>query len=142
MSAGHDPRITRVGRLLRVSSLDELPQLWNVLMGDMSLVGPRPVLPEQLDAIPEHLRTRFTVRPGLTGLAQVRGRRSLDWLQVLEADAEYAREASLALDLRILLRTVLVVLRREGIYGGEGENWRTYLARARAEAAEVEAGPR
>ena len=126
---GRDPRITRVGRMLRATSLDEVPQVWNVLRGDMSLVGPRPVLPEQLRAIPRRYFARFDVAPGVTGLAQVRGRRSLDWLAVLAADAEYARAPTLMGDIAILARTLLVVLRREGIYGGEGENWRTYLAR-------------
>jgi lipopolysaccharide/colanic/teichoic acid biosynthesis glycosyltransferase len=135
LSEGRDPRITRVGRFLRASSLDELPQVWNVLRGEMSLVGPRPVLPEQLRAVPERLQTRFNVAPGVTGLAQVRGRRSLNWLEALESDAEYARAPSLAGDLAILLRTVLVVLRREGIYGGEGENWRAYLARVESDSA-------
>ena len=133
VEAGADPRITRVGRVLRATSLDELPQLWNILVGDMSLVGPRPVLPEQLRAIPPHLFDRFRVRPGITGLAQVRGRRSLNWLEVLAADAEYARCPMPAGDLAILLRTVRVVLRREGIYGGEGENWRSYLARVESD---------
>lgn len=122
-----DQRITRLGRLLRASSLDELPQLLNILRGDMSLVGPRPLLPEQLPAIPAAYRARFRVLPGLTGLAQVRGRRSLDWLDQLAADAEYAERSSLLLDIQILLGTVVVVLRRDGVYGKAARNWREYL---------------
>ena len=135
VAEGRNPRITRVGRILRATSLDELSQVWNVEHGDMSLVGPRPALPEQLHAIPEHMLGRFDVAPGVTGLAQVRGRRSLQWLEVLKADTEYACSPTLPGDLAILLRTVLAVLRREGIYGSEGENWRAYLARTESDGA-------
>ncbi|MCC5874408.1 MAG: sugar transferase [Gammaproteobacteria bacterium] len=126
VSAGADPRITRAGRVLRATSLDELPQLWNILVGEMSCVGPRPVLPEQLEAIPADCRARFAVRPGLTGLAQVRGRRTLDWLEQLSADVEYVKRQSLWLDLGIVLRTVYVVLTAQGLYGDAGRNWRAY----------------
>lgn len=126
VSAGVDPRITRAGRVLRATSLDELPQLWNILMGEMSCVGPRPVLPEQFEAIPEEYRVRFEVRPGLTGLAQVRGRRTLDWLEQLAADKEYVERQNLLLDLGILMRTVYVVLTGQGLYGDAGRNWRAY----------------
>ena len=88
---GEDPRITRSGRFLRSTSLDELPQLWNIVRGDMSIVGPRPIIPEQLEVVPPEFKSRFHVLPGLTGLAQVRGRRSLGWLDQLKADAEYAK---------------------------------------------------
>ena len=121
-----DSRITPVGRLLRVSSIDELPQLINVLKGDMSLVGPRPILPEQLEVVPEDKMARFDVRPGITGLAQVRGRRSLDWMQQLEYDAEYARNHGMLRDLGILVRTVWVVITGSGIYGDASKNWRAY----------------
>lgn len=121
-----DARITRVGRWLRVSSIDELPQLVNVLRGEMSLVGPRPVLPEQVEVIPEDRMSRFDVRPGITGLAQVRGRRGLDWMEQLGYDVEYARRPSLGHDLGILFRTVWVVATGSGIYGDATKNWRAY----------------
>lgn len=126
ISEGGDPRITRAGRFLRVTSLDELPQLLNVLKGDMSIVGPRPIIPEQLEVVPQEHQDRFRVRPGLTGLAQVRGRRSLGWLEQLAADSEYVRKYGLWYDLGIMLRTVWVVLTGSGVYGGEGQNWRAY----------------
>lgn len=126
VSVGEDPRITRSGRLLRATSLDELPQLWNIFIGDMSVVGPRPVLPEQLEVVPEDYLDRFAVRPGLTGLAQVRGRRTLGWLEQLNTDSEYARKHHFFYDLWIILRTVYVVLTANGVYGGEGQNWRSY----------------
>ena len=125
-----DARITRVGRLLRASSLDELPQLVNVLRGEMSLVGPRPILPEQLEVVPEDRMARFDVRPGITGLAQVRGRRSLDWMEQLAYDVEYARDPGFRRDLAILARTVWVVLTGSGIYGDASKNWRAYREEA------------
>lgn len=132
VAEGVDPRITRAGRFLRKTSLDELPQLWNILRGDMSVVGPRPVLPEQVEVVPEVYRARFQVRPGLTGLAQVRGRRSLGWLEQLAADAEYVRDHSLIYDLGLIARTVKVVWTGEGIYGGQAQNWRAYRDEVRA----------
>lgn len=129
VSAGHDPRITRAGRFIRATSLDELPQLINILIGDMSVVGPRPVLMEQTEVVPPSYKKRFSVRPGLTGLSQVRGRRSLGWLQQLAFDAEYVEKQTLAFDLKILLLTVKVVLTGSGIYGEAGLNWRTYRDR-------------
>ena len=126
VTAGRDPRVTRVGRLLRLTSLDELPQLINVIRGEMSLVGPRPILPEQLEVVPQEFQARFQVRPGITGLAQVRGRRSLDWLEQLRCDVEYVQRRSLAFDLLIMLQTVRVVLTRAGIYGSREKNWRAY----------------
>ena len=114
-------RLTRLGRWLRATSLDELPELWNVLRGDMSLVGPRPLLVEYLDLYSPEQARRHEVRPGLTGLAQVAGRNLLDWDERFALDVRYVEERSLALDLRILGRTVLAVLRREGISGGGGE---------------------
>jgi lipopolysaccharide/colanic/teichoic acid biosynthesis glycosyltransferase len=133
VSTGADARITRAGRILRMTSLDELPQLVNILRGEMSIVGPRPVLPEQLEAIPEACGVRFAVRPGLTGLAQVRGRRSLGWLEQLEADVEYVHRRSLRLDMSILVRTVWVVLTGSGLYGDASKNWRTYRDQIRNE---------
>lgn len=128
-SGGHDPRITQAGRFIRATSLDELPQLINIFKGDMSVVGPRPVLMEQTEVVPPSYKRRFSVRPGLTGLAQVKGRRSLGWLQQLAFDAEYVDKQSLAFDLKILLLTVKVVLTGGGIYGEAGLNWRTYRDR-------------
>jgi lipopolysaccharide/colanic/teichoic acid biosynthesis glycosyltransferase len=116
--AGSDTeRLTPFGRFLRSTSLDELPELWNVLRGDMSLVGPRPLLVEYLPLYSERQARRHEVRPGLTGLAQVSGRNLLDWEDRLELDVRYVETWSLGLDLRILARTALAVLRREGISG-------------------------
>lgn len=111
-----DPRLTRVGRLLRRFSLDELPQLWNVLAGDMSVAGPRPGLWEHYGQYTEQQRCRLLVRPGVTGLAQVSGRNRLTWAERIELDLEYVERLSLALDVRILLATVRTVLRGEGLY--------------------------
>jgi lipopolysaccharide/colanic/teichoic acid biosynthesis glycosyltransferase len=107
----HDPRITRVGSFLRRTSLDELPQLLNVLRGDMSLVGPRPAMPWEVALyLPRH-RERFRVKPGITGLWQVRGRSRLSWPRALELDVEYVRRRTFALDLWILVMTLPAVLR-------------------------------
>ena len=108
-------RLTPFGRWLRSTSLDELPSLWNVLVGEMSFVGPRPSLCRYLDLYTPEQHRRHDVRPGLTGLAQVRGRNALPWPERLRSDLEYVDTRSLALDARILLRTIGVVLRREGI---------------------------
>jgi sugar transferase EpsL len=110
-----EQRLTALGRFLRSSSLDELPQLWNVLKGDMSLVGPRPLLPEYLPRYTAFQRRRHEVRPGITGWVQVNGRNSLTWEQKFELDVWYVDHRSLWLDARILWMTVLQVLRREGI---------------------------
>jgi lipopolysaccharide/colanic/teichoic acid biosynthesis glycosyltransferase len=109
-----DLRVTRVGRWLRRSSLDELPQLWNVLRGDMSLVGPRPSLPYETERYPEQWHRRFTVKPGITGLWQVSGRCQLTWEQMIELDLEYVARRTFWLNVRILLRTVPVVLMGKG----------------------------
>jgi lipopolysaccharide/colanic/teichoic acid biosynthesis glycosyltransferase len=106
-----DPRVTPLGRWLRRSSLDELPQLFNVLRGDMSLVGPRPVLPWEAQLFGGEYQRRFQVKPGITGLWQVNGRSRLSMRQALELDVEYALRQSLMLDLIIILRTVPAVLR-------------------------------
>ncbi|MCS6557242.1 sugar transferase [Curtobacterium flaccumfaciens] len=108
-------RLTPFGSFLRSTSLDELPSLWNILRGDMSFVGPRPTLCRYLDLYTAEESRRHDVLPGLTGLAQVRGRNALPWPERLRSDVEYVDTVSLGLDLRILLRTVVVVLRREGI---------------------------
>jgi lipopolysaccharide/colanic/teichoic acid biosynthesis glycosyltransferase len=105
----NDTRVTRVGRFLRKSSLDELPQLWNVLRGDMSLVGPRPPIPYEVEHYPAHWFDRFAVKPGMTGLWQVSGRSELTLEEMIALDVEYARNRSLWLNLKILARTVPVV---------------------------------
>jgi lipopolysaccharide/colanic/teichoic acid biosynthesis glycosyltransferase len=109
-----DDRITRVGRVLRKWSLDELPQLWNVVRGDMSLVGPRPVIPYEVECYPDWYHGRFTVKPGLTGLWQVSGRNEHTYEEMVRLDIEYANSATLHGDIAILLRTVWVVLLRRG----------------------------
>jgi lipopolysaccharide/colanic/teichoic acid biosynthesis glycosyltransferase len=111
-----DPRVTRVGRILRRTSLDELPQLWNVLRGEMSLVGPRPILPEQVELYGENFTTYSQVRPGMTGLWQVSGRNMLSLLERAEWDREYIQTWSLLLDFQILVRTVWAVVRGDGAY--------------------------
>ena len=108
-------RLTRLGRLLRSTSLDELPELWNVLLGDMSIVGPRPLLMRYLDRYSPEQARRHEVRPGLTGYAQIKGRNSLSWDEKLALDIWYVDHRSLALDLRIIAATVSQVLRRRGI---------------------------
>jgi lipopolysaccharide/colanic/teichoic acid biosynthesis glycosyltransferase len=111
-----DPRVTRVGRHLRRFSLDELPQLVNVLAGRMSLVGPRPPLPAEVAVYPQDMRRRLVVKPGLTGLWQVSGRAELSWEETIRLDLRYVENWSLWLDLVILLRTVTAVLRHSGAY--------------------------
>jgi exopolysaccharide biosynthesis polyprenyl glycosylphosphotransferase len=111
-----DPRISRIGRFLRRYSLDELPQLVNVLRGHMSLVGPRPPLPSEVDAYPSDMRRRLAVKPGLTGLWQVSGRADLPWEEAVRLDLRYVENWSLSLDLVILMRTVSAVLRGAGAY--------------------------
>ena len=118
-----DPRITRVGELLRRSSLDELPNLWNVLRGEMSLIGPRPTLPVQVEHYSERQRGRLAVKPGITGWAQVNGRASLPWPERIELDLYYIEHRSLALDARILWRTLALVLGGHGIYKGASGGW-------------------
>ena len=121
-----DKYITKSGRFLRKTSLDELPQLVNVLLGDMSFVGPRPLIPEEKEI--RELRKKYnvySVRPGITGLAQVNGRDNISILEKALFDKEYIDKQSLSLDIKILLKTVLVVLKRENISeGGEPENKR------------------
>jgi lipopolysaccharide/colanic/teichoic acid biosynthesis glycosyltransferase len=117
-----DPRITRVGRFLRRASIDELPQLVNVLRGDMSVIGPRPTLRYQVDRYTEWQRRRLDVRPGLTGWAQVHGRAQLPWAARIELDVFYVENRSPALDLRILLRTPLALF--GGTYKGGTGGWK------------------
>ena len=115
-----DPRITRVGRFLRRWSLDELPQLWNVLRGEMSVVGPRPTFIEIAAAYSPMQARRLRMRPGLTGLAQLQGRNLLPWQQRIVLDNAYVDHYSLWLDFKILVRTIPVLLRGTGVYGADG----------------------
>lgn len=111
-----DPRVTRPGRWLRQSSLDELPNLWNVLTGEMALVGPRPEIPEMLPYYQAAMLRKFSVRPGVTGLAQVSGRGRLGFYETVAYDVEYVDTRSLATDVRLLLRTARMVLLRDGAF--------------------------
>jgi lipopolysaccharide/colanic/teichoic acid biosynthesis glycosyltransferase len=119
-----DDRITRIGRLLRRYSLDELPNLWNVLRGEMAIVGPRPTLPVQVQQYDERQRGRLAVKPGITGWAQINGRASLPWPERIELDLWYVEHRTVALDLRIIARTVRLVLSGHGLYKGETGGWR------------------
>jgi lipopolysaccharide/colanic/teichoic acid biosynthesis glycosyltransferase len=118
-----DDRITRVGQLLRRYSLDELPNLWNVLRGDMSVIGPRPTIQQQVDAYTERQRGRLAVKPGITGWAQIHGRTSLPWPERIELDLWYVEHRSLTVDLKILARTIRLVASGAGIYKGETGGW-------------------
>lgn len=117
-----DPRITRVGSFLRRTSIDELPQLWNVVRGDMSVIGPRPTLRYQVEQYDEHQRRRLDVKPGLTGWAQIHGRAELPWSERIELDVWYVDHRSPKLDLGILLKTPLALFR--GTYRGASGGWR------------------
>ena len=119
-----DARITRIGALLRRTSFDELPNLVNVLRGEMSLVGPRPTVQVQVDRYTERQRRRLDARPGLTGWAQVNGRASLPWHERIELDLWYIEHASLRVDLRIIVMTLRMVLGGHGLYRGETGGWR------------------
>jgi len=118
-----DDRITRVGAFLRRTSLDELPNLLNVLRGEMSLIGPRPTLPKQVEQYTPRQRGRLAIRPGITGWAQVNGRASLPWAERIELDLYYIEHRSLALELTILWRTLAMVLGGHGIYKGASGGW-------------------
>ncbi|HEX2104895.1 MAG TPA: sugar transferase [Solirubrobacteraceae bacterium] len=119
-----DTRITRVGRFLRRTSLDEVPNLINVLRGEMSIIGPRPTVPVQVDRYTERQRGRLAVKPGITGWAQVNGRTELSWDERIELDLWYIEHRSLRLDVDILVRTVRMVLGGHGLYRGETPAWR------------------
>jgi lipopolysaccharide/colanic/teichoic acid biosynthesis glycosyltransferase len=122
-----DPaRLTRLGRTLRATSLDELPELYNVLRGDMSIVGPRPLLPEYLDRYNERQARRHEVRPGITGWAQANGRNAVPWAERFEMDVWYVDHRSLALDARILLKSVAAVASREGVSGPGAETMQPF----------------
>jgi lipopolysaccharide/colanic/teichoic acid biosynthesis glycosyltransferase len=127
MGAGYavnegDSRITQAGRILRRLSLDELPQLWNVVRGDMSIVGPRPTLRYQVERYDAHQRRRLEVKPGITGWAQVHGRTALPWPERIELDVWYVENRSPLLDLKILLKTPLALV--GGVYKGATGGWR------------------
>jgi lipopolysaccharide/colanic/teichoic acid biosynthesis glycosyltransferase len=119
-----DTRITRVGAFLRRTSLDELPNLLNILRGEMSLVGPRPTLQVQVDQYTDRQRRRLEARPGLTGWAQVNGRASLPWPERIELDIWYLEHATLGLDVRILLLSARMAITGHGLYRGETGGWR------------------
>lgn len=130
ITSGSDARITPLGRFLRATSVDELPQLFNIINGTMSVVGPRPMIPEQLLAIPAEKMGRFAVKPGVTGWSQIRGRRGLSWPDQLDSDAWYAAHANFFLDLKILMLTPFVVFKASGVYNDASANWRAYLPSA------------
>jgi lipopolysaccharide/colanic/teichoic acid biosynthesis glycosyltransferase len=119
-----DPRITRVGAVLRRFSIDELPNLVNVLRGDMAIIGPRPTVPVQVEQYTERQRGRLAVRPGITGWAQVNGRTSLPWEERIELDLWYVEHRTWRIDLEILLRTAAIVVGGEGLYKGATGGWR------------------
>lgn len=120
----NDFRITRVGSVLRRTSLDELPNLLNVLRGEMSIIGPRPTIPIQVMEYSERQRKRLLVKPGITGWAQVNGRASLPWSERIELDLHYVEHRSLRLDFEILRRTLKLVLSGDGLYKGQTGGWR------------------
>jgi undecaprenyl phosphate N,N'-diacetylbacillosamine 1-phosphate transferase len=117
-----DDRITRVGKSLRTWSLDELPQIINVLKGDMSFVGPRPTLPYQVARYTEFQHKRLLAKPGITGWAQVNGRNAISWEERIKLDVWYVENWSLWLDFKIMLKTIKVVIKKEGLYGKDGIN--------------------
>jgi lipopolysaccharide/colanic/teichoic acid biosynthesis glycosyltransferase len=118
-----DDRITRIGAFLRRYSLDELPNLWNVLRGEMTIVGPRPTIPVQVEQYTARQRGRLAVKPGITGWAQINGRAALPWSERIELDLWYVEHQSLLLDLRILASTLGLVLSGRGLYKGETGGW-------------------
>ncbi len=119
----NDSRVTRVGAFLRRTSLDELPNLVNVIRGDMSFIGPRPTIPAQVAQYTPRQRGRLAIRPGITGWAQVNGRAALPWSERIELDLHYIEHRSLAFDLRILARTFAIVLGGSGLYKGQTGGW-------------------
>nr|WP_326165613.1 sugar transferase [uncultured Oscillibacter sp.] len=120
-------RLTRFGKLLRSTSLDELPELWNILKGDMSIVGPRPLLVKYLPRYSAEQHRRHDVRPGLTGLAQVSGRNAISWEEKFALDVEYVDRVSFFLDIKIVFLTVAVVFRRSGIHSSTSETQEEFL---------------
>ncbi len=122
-----EQRLTRFGKFLRSSSLDELPELWNVLRGEMSLVGPRPLLMQYLELYSDEQSRRHEVKPGVTGLAQVRGRNAISWEERFAYDVQYVKEHSPRLDAQILIETVYCVFRREGISAEDHATYPLFL---------------
>ncbi|WP_240377988.1 sugar transferase [Bacillus piscicola] len=120
--SGNDPRITRVGKFLRTTSIDELPQIINILKGDMSIIGPRPTIKKVVEQLSEDGKKRHVVKPGITGLAQVNGRQSLNWSEKIKYDVQYVDSLSFKLDIKILFLTILVVLKRDGVHKKEISN--------------------
>jgi len=118
INGDQDSRITRVGKFLRRSALDELPQLINVFKGEMSIIGPRPALPVHIEEYSEHQMRRLEVKPGITGWAQINGRNSLSWPERIEHDIWYIDNRSLSLDLKVVLLTVPFLMKNEGVYAG------------------------
>ena len=116
-------RLTKAGKFVRTTSIDELPQLINVLKGDMALIGPRPLLERYLPYYTEREQLRHSVRPGITGLAQVNGRNALDWDSKLELDAQYAEKLSFILDLKIFFKTIKKVIKHDGVIADKKENY-------------------
>lgn len=114
-SGAESDRLTRVGRILRSTSLDEIPSFWNILRGEMSFVGPRPLLPEYLPLYSGKHRLRHSVKPGLTGLAQIHGRNLLEWQEKLDLDVVYVNSRSIRLDFHIIIQTFQSVIRRTGV---------------------------
>ena len=130
-----EERLTKFGRLLRSTSLDELPELWNILKGDMSIVGPRPLLVKYLPLYSEEQRRRHDVRPGLTGLAQVEGRNSISWEERFALDTVYVTQYSFRMDMRIAWKTVGKVLRREGIHAEDAATMEEFQGMEREHSA-------
>ncbi|MCD8039675.1 MAG: sugar transferase [Lachnospiraceae bacterium] len=131
-----EARLTKFGKTLRATSLDELPELWNILKGDMSLIGPRPLLVKYLPLYNDFQRHRHDVRPGLTGWAQVNGRNAISWERRFEYDVEYVQKISFAFDLKILLQTVAVVFRHSGISSATDATMEAFTGTAQEAGAE------
>lgn len=129
-------RLNKYGRILRSTSLDELPELFNILLGDMSIVGPRPLLVKYLPLYNAEQRKRHDVRPGLTGYAQVHGRNSISWEERFRLDVEYTENVTFRNDLRIILDTVLVVIKRDGISSGSSETMEAFTGTKESECNE------
>ena len=132
-----DQRLTKYGRFLRSTSLDELPELLNILKGDMSVVGPRPLLVKYLERYSEEQRHRHDVRPGLTGLAQVNGRNAISWEEKFEWDLAYVKHITLIGDLKILIGTVMAVLKRDGISSETSVTMEEFMGTTEKERAGV-----
>jgi len=130
-----EERTTSMGKWLRATSLDELPELWNVVRGDMSLVGPRPLLMEYLDRYTPEQARRHEVRPGITGLSQVSGRNAVTWDERFALDVRYVDEHDLRMDMEILLKTLRVVLMRDGVLHAEGQEMPEFMGDEPAEAS-------